>query len=190
MKPWPFRIALVALIIPSTPQSETVKPHAIADMIGATAKTIGQANFSQTGHGVIVEIDLHGLPPGPHALHIDNAGVCDARKQFSTAGSHLSFEPRAHGYLARGGPHEGDLPNQFASQDGTLHASVISSAFTLGNGMKSIFRPQGAALVVDATGDDYVTQPFGNSGKRIACGVIRRTIAPGTRRARSQSTHE
>jgi Cu-Zn family superoxide dismutase len=186
---WLASTALL-LLLPARSGCDTLKAHAIADVVGLDGSSLGHADFSQTNHGVLIEANLHGLPPGPHAMHIDNVGTCDPKKQFASAGSHLSFEPRAHGYFARGGPHEGDLPNQFAAQDGTLRASTISNAFTLGNGTKSLFGPKGGALVLDSAGDDYLTQPSGNSGKRIACGPIKRTIAPGTRRAPSQHAHK
>jgi Cu-Zn family superoxide dismutase len=85
---------------------------------------------------------------------------------------------RKHGYLAEGGPEAGDLPNQFAGADGKLHASVIASGFALGNGKRSIFDHDGVAIIVDQRGDDYRTQPLGNAGARIACGVVVRTEGP------------
>src|SRR5262249_11098388 len=146
-------------------------------------------SLQQTSHGVLVELDLHSLPPGPHAVHIHHSGACDAAKSFATAGPHFALEPRAHGYFALGGPHQGDLPNPFASGDGTLHASFLSNAFSLGNGTRSIFDRDGAAIIVNEKADDYTSQPAGNSGARIACGVIMRTVPPGTRRAEPPVPH-
>ena len=85
-------------------------------------------------------------------------------------------------YLSDDGPLAGDLPNQFAGADGRLHASVLASAFNLGNGKRSLFDRDGAALIVDQRGDDYRTAPLGNAGERIACGVIMRTAGPAPRR--------
>jgi Cu-Zn family superoxide dismutase len=82
------------------------------------------------------------------------------------------------------------LPNQFAASDGTLRASVISNAFSLGNGKKTIFDRDGAAIIVNARGDDYYSQPAGNSGDRVACGVIMRTIGPTSRRGGRRRTHK
>ena len=190
MKSLKLGLVFTALLLPARAVCDTLKAHAVADFVGTNGSTIGHADFSQTSHGVLIEIELHGLTPGPHAVHVDSVGICDSRKQFSSAGSHLSLEPRAHGYFARGGPHEGDLPNQFAAQDGSVHATTISNAFTLGNGTKSIFGRQGASIVLDAAADDYWSQPAGNSGRRVACGVIKRTIAPGTRKAPERQTHK
>ena len=88
---------------------------------------------------------------------------------------------KQHGFLAEGGPEAGDLPNQFAGADGQLHASVITSGFALGNGKRSIFDRDGVAIIVDQRGDDYRTQPLGNAGARIACGVVMRTEGPRPR---------
>ena len=164
--------------------ADAPKAHAVAHLIGLDGKPIGDATLHQTGHGVLVEFDLRGLPPGPHGVHIHGSGICERAKHFASAGPHFALEPRAHGYLARGGPHEGDLPNQFAAGDGTLRASTLTSAFTLGNGEKSIFTRSGAAIILDSQADDYTSQPDGHSGARIACGVINRDVAPGARERR------
>jgi len=182
-------LALV-LLSRASAAGEALRAHAHADLVDLHGQAAGQAEFSQTTHGVLVEFDLKGLPPGGHGVHIHGSGMCEPGKHFASAGPHFALEPRAHGYLARGGPHEGDLPNEFAASDGTLHASVITTAFTLGNGEKSIFTRNGAALIIDARADDYETQPDGNSGGRIACGVIVRTIAPGTRKGGAHRAHK
>jgi Cu-Zn family superoxide dismutase len=167
------------------------KAHAIAKLTGLDGAAIGTASFAATAHGVLIQFDLKGLTPGVHAIHIHSAGSCDAKTGFASAGPHFSPEAtRMHGYLADHGAHAGDLPNQFAAADGTLKASVISNAFTLGNGMKSIFDRDGAAIVVDAGGDDYVSQPGGNAGDPVACGVIFRTIAPGGRKGAAHRAHK
>ena len=109
-------------------------------------------------------------------------GNCDAKSGFTSAGPILTLIPgKQHGFLAEGGPEAGDLPNQFADAAGQLHASVLTSSFSLGNGKRSIFDRDGVSLIVDARGDDYRTQPLGNAGTRIACGVVMRTIGPKAR---------
>ena len=180
-----FGALLAASFCSTRSPCEPLKARAEASVIGTTGAKLGSVEFRQTGRGVLLEFDLHGLAPGPHGVHIHGSGVCEPKKQFSSAGPHLSFEPRAHGYFAKGGPHEGDLPNQFAASDGSLHASVISNGFTIGNGERSIFGRSGASIILDAQTDDYISQPSGNSGPRVACGVIVRTVAPGARRAPS-----
>lgn len=167
------------------------KARAIAHLTARDGKSVGTANFIATSHGVLIEYDLKGLAPGAHAIHIHTSGNCDAKVAFTSAGPDLSFEPtKAHGFLAPHGPHPGDLPNEFAANDGTLHASVIDNQISLGNGKKSIFDRDGASLIVHAKADDYVSQPAGSSGDRIACGVIERTVAPGARKGVKRKAHK
>ena len=156
------------------------RPHAVAHLKDLDGKPVGTATFSTVARGVLIEFDLTGLPPGPHGIHLHGSGNCDAKAGFTSAGPILQVGPlvRKHGYMAEGGPEAGDLPNQFADADGKLHASVIASGFALGNGKRSIFDRDGVAIIVDQRGDDYRTQPLGNAGARIACGVVVRTEGP------------
>ena len=158
------------------------KPRAIARLSGLDGKPLGTADFRAVNRGVLVTFDLHDLPPGPHAIHLHTSGNCDAKTGFTSAGPILTLIPgKQHGYLAEGGPEAGDLPNQFAGADGRLHASVVATGFSLGNGKRSIFDRDGVSVIVDARGDDYRTQPLGNAGERIACGVVMRTLGPAAR---------
>ena len=165
------------------------KAHATAKMAGLDGTSLGTVDFAQTGHGVLITFDLHGLPPGAHAVHIHTSGNCDAKTKFTSAGPHFSPEQKLHGFMTKGGPHPGDLPNQFAAADGTLHASTVSNMFSLGNGKKSIFDRDGASIIVHARADDYMSQPAGNSGDRIACGVIMRTVGPNSRKGGKRRMH-
>ncbi len=187
-----FACFLLTILAVSGPAwAVAAKAHAIARLIGLDKQPAGQASFQQTSHGVLIEIDMHGLSPGAHAVMIHMTASCDAKKLFTSAGPDLTFEPtKLHGFLVKGGPRPGDLPNQFAGQDGRMHASMIVNAFSLGNGKKTIFDRDGASIIVNARGDDYTTQPDGNSGPRIACGTIIRTVAPGSRKGGSRRTHK
>jgi len=185
-----FMVLLCAIGF-ALPANAAAKAHAIAKMIGLDGKLTGQAVFQQTAHGVLIEITVHGLEPGAHAIMVHTTASCDPKKLFTSAGPDFSFEPtKLHGYLVKGGPRPGDLPNQFAGADGTLHATLLSNAFSLGNGKKTIFDRDGASIIVHARADDYATQPDGNSGARISCGTIIRTVAPGSRKAGSHRTHK
>jgi len=187
--------AAMALVVSAPAAAESPKAHALAHVVALDGRELGTADLSQTGRGVLIVLDLHGLPPGAHGVHIHAAGSCEPKKHFASAGGHLSLDPevleqRPHGYFARGGPDDGDLPNQLAAADGTLHASTITNAFRLGGGEKSIVDRDGAAIVIDERADDYSSQPNGNAGAPIACGVIVRTVASSARKPPSRATHK
>ena len=182
-------LAVAALsVAPVT--AATSKARAVARLFARDGAPAGTATFVATAHGVLIEFDLKGLTAGPHAIHVHTSGNCDTKTAFTSAGPDLGSGPtKLHGYLMSHGPHPGDLPNQFAAGDGTLHASVISNMISLGNGKKSIFDRDGAAIIVHAKADDYVSQPSGNSGDRIACGVIGRTVSPAPRKGDRRKAH-
>ena len=172
-------LLLGTLLLLCIPADAAQKAKAIARLAGLDGKPRGSVAFEALNHGVLITFDLHDLTPGPHAIHLHTSGNCDAKTGFTAAGPILSLAPgKKHGYLAEGGPETGDLPNQFAGADGHLHASVVVSSFTLGNGKRSIFDKDGVAVILDQRGDDYRTQPLGNAGNRIACGVVVRTRGP------------
>jgi Cu-Zn family superoxide dismutase len=174
---------LIALLATSLPAMAAPKAHAIARLSGLDGKPVGTADFAAMKRGILITLDLHDLPPGPHGIHLHGSGNCDAKTGFTAAGPILTLVPgKQHGYLADGGPEAGDLPNQWAGEDGKLHASMITSSFSLGNGKKSIFDHDGVAIIIDQRGDDYHTQPLGNAGNRVACGVVVRTVGPKARK--------
>ena len=176
-------LSLLALLLFCAPAGAAQKAKAIARLASLEGKPVGTVEFSALGHGVLIAFDLHDLTPGAHAIHLHTSGNCNAKAGFTTAGPILSLTPgKLHGYLAEGGPLAGDLPNQFAGADGHLHASVVTNGFSLGNGKKSIFDRDGVSLIVDERADDYRTQPLGNAGARIACGVVMRTVGPASRK--------
>ncbi len=178
---YPFLGLLLGFSL-ALPADAQPRARAVAKLAGLDGKPMGTATFRAVSGGVLIELDLHGLAPGPHGMHLHVSGQCDAKSGFMKAGPILSLRPgRRHGYLARGGPMTGDLPNQFAGADGRVKASTITNAFTLGNGKRSIFDRDGVSLIVKKRGDDYRTQPIGNSGDRIACGVVVRTQGPAPR---------
>lgn len=152
---------------------------ASARLIAASGSQTGQANFKTTGHGVLIEIAAKGLTPGPHAVLIHAQGACNPANGFASAGPIFDFAlPRPHGYFAKGGPKPGDLPQQFAAADGSLHATLYTTAISLGDGKRSIFGRSGASIVIHAANDDYQSQPEGRAGARVLCGVIQRSAPP------------
>jgi Cu-Zn family superoxide dismutase len=180
---------VAALLCAAEPTLAAQKAHAVAHMKALDGSAVGTIDFAQSNHGTLITFDLHGLSPGAHAVHIHTSGNCDAKVKFTSAGPHFSPDPKMHGFMVKGGPHPGDLPNQWAAADGTLHASTTTNSFSLGNSKKSIFDRDGAAIIVHAKGDDYTSQPAGNSGDRIACGVIWRTAGPKSRKGAKRKTH-
>ena len=139
------------------------------DLKGADA---GTAELTQTNAGVLIEIEIRGLQTGAHGFHVHATGNCDAANKFKSAGDHLAMNDQRHGFFVQGGPHSGDMPNQFVGQDGVLKAQMLAPAIGL-QGASTIFDADGAALVVHAGPDDYRSQPSGNSGDRVACAVLR-----------------
>jgi Cu-Zn family superoxide dismutase len=175
-----MRVLLAMLLAAGLCGEAEAGAAATAKLIDLERNVVGHADFRATTHGVLIEIAVNGLPPGPHAVLLHSTAACDPGTQFTSAGPVFSFDSeRPHGYLAKGGPRAGDLPMQFAAADGTLHASIATTAITLGNGAKSIFDRDGVSIIVHANGDDYLSQPDGRAGPRLACGTIIRTVAPG-----------
>jgi Cu-Zn family superoxide dismutase len=182
--------ACAALLLAGPASAAASKAHATAKLADAEGKPLGTVDFAQTNHGVLIEYALRDIAPGVHGIAIHTSGNCNPAKGFYMAGPHFSFTPdKKHGYLTKGGPHAGDLPNEVAAGDGTLRASTITNSFSLGNGKRSIFDRDGASIIVHAKPDDYASQPDGNSGARIACGVIVRTQGPASRKGGARRTH-
>ena len=113
------------------------------------------------------------LPPGKHGIHIHAVGKCEG-PAFTTAGGHLNPDAKKHGKENPEGPHAGDLLNLEVKADGTAKATLLDTMVTLGDGPNSVFHEGGTAIVIHEKEDDYKTDPAGNSGARIACGVIQK----------------
>jgi Cu-Zn family superoxide dismutase len=142
-----------------------------AELKNARGQAVGTATFTQVGNVVRVVLETQGLPRGAHGVHVHAVGKCDA-PDFQTAGAHFNPANRQHGALNPQGAHAGDLPNLEVGGDGKGRLESTTELLSLGSGTTSIFDSDGAALVVHAAPDDFKTDPTGNSGARIACGVI------------------
>lgn len=148
-------------------------PTASARLIDTAGRAAGEAHLKAAAHGVLIEIAVKGLAPGPHAVLLHASGACDPATGFASAGPVFDFDfARPHGYFAKGGPKPGDLPVQFASADGSLHASLYTTAISLGDGKRTIFGKDGVSIIVHAASDDYQSQPEGHAGARLVCGTI------------------
>jgi superoxide dismutase, Cu-Zn family len=152
-------------------QMDSLTAH--ADIVGAQDQKIGTATFSQTDSGVEIKLDVSQLPPGTHGIHVHSVGKCEG-PDFKSAGGHLNPEGKKHGTDNPEGPHAGDMPNIEVGSDGQAHMTIIAKGVTLGSGPNSLFHDGGTALVIHEKADDYKTDPTGNSGNRIACGVIQK----------------
>jgi superoxide dismutase, Cu-Zn family len=161
--------APVALAQGAAPaQAPAEAPAAEAKLIDAQGKAVGTAKLAQTPHGVLISVDLHGLKPGLHAIHLHETGKCEP--PFKTAGGHFNPGHKSHGYMTAEGPHAGDMPNLDVPANGKLKADLIAADATL----ETLLDADGAALVLHAKADDYKSQPAGDAGDRVACGVIQK----------------
>jgi Cu-Zn family superoxide dismutase len=166
----PYLLIAACLVGVAAPAAAQDVRGTFVDLQG---KEVGTATLTQTPNGVLISIEVRGLTPGAHAFHIHEKGSCDPATKFASAGGHYALGKK-HGFNTEGGPHPGDMPNQFAEQDGVLHAEVIDPSVTLGSGNGTLLGPDGTALVIHAKADDYASQPAGNAGDRIACAPIKR----------------
>ncbi|RUT35095.1 superoxide dismutase family protein [Arsenicitalea aurantiaca] len=148
-------------------------PQAVATFLNIEGQTIGTVELTEDENGVRIFGDVTGLPGGgTHGFHIHETGDCDPTTDFESAGDHFNPGGEAHGFEHAEGHHAGDIENQIASADGTIEIDVTVDSVTLGEGETSVFDEDGSALVLHADADDYISQPAGASGDRIACAVI------------------
>lgn len=143
-----------------------------ADMVNTDGASVGSVTLTETPHGVLIVAELRGLPPGVHAFHVHAVGTCET--PFKSAGGHFNPAGNKHGILSSEGKHAGDMPNIHVGADGSLEIEVLNPQVTLGVGKNSVFDADGSAIVIHAGADDYASDPAGDAGPRIACGVITR----------------
>lgn len=148
-----------------------VAQSASAPLKNADGKEVGSANLTQTPHGVLINVSVKGLPPGEHAFHVHAVGKCEP--PFTSAGGHFNPASKKHGMMAPEGQHAGDMPNLHIPQSGDLTVEVLNTNITLEKGKpNSVYDADGSAVIIHAGKDDYKTDPTGDAGGRIACGVI------------------
>jgi superoxide dismutase, Cu-Zn family len=163
--------AVTALLLLSSPAAAQEAPvTAKAALQDAQGKAVGTVMLTQVPKGVVIRVELTDQPPGWHGFHVHAVGKCEP--PFQSAGGHFNPESHKHGVAADQGMHAGDLPNLYVAKDGTATVEFIDPMISLGSGANTLFDADGSALVVHAKADDYKTDPAGDSGDRIACGVV------------------
>jgi superoxide dismutase, Cu-Zn family len=158
----------------ATGVSAQVPPTARAELMDRDGNRTGEVTLTQTHHhGVLLRIEAWGLEPGVHAIHIHETGRCDP-PGFESAGGHFNPTAAGHGALHPQGMHVGDLLNLHVPADGRVVTERHAPRATLERGAAtSLLDGDGTAIVIHVSADDYISQPTGDAGGRVACGVIR-----------------
>jgi len=143
------------------------------ELKNAKGESVGTATLTPASKGVEIAVDAKGLTPGEHAIHVHEAAKCEG-PDFKSAGAHFNPDKKQHGLENPAGPHAGDMKNITVGSDGTVKAKVENPHVSLGDDAHSVFANGGTALVIHAKADDLKSDPAGNAGDRVACGLIRK----------------
>ena len=169
MKSIPILAAAIALV--SGAPVASAADMAAAEIISVNGEVIGKATFEQAPSGVLVFVDVAGLPPGAHGIHLHAVGSCTP--DFKAAAGHINPDKVKHGLLNPEGPDNGDLPNLYAAADGTARAEFFTNRVSVtGGDMPALLDEDGSAVIIHENPDDHMTQPIGGAGGRLGCGVI------------------
>lgn len=156
----------------AAPASAAAAEMVSVELLDADGQSVGTAELTQQEGGVQIAIHVMGLAAGEHGFHVHETGSCTA-PDFTSAGGHFAPDGRQHGTENPDGPHAGDMPNLVVAENGMADTTFVHDGITLRTGEpNSVFRDGGTALVIHEGADDYRTDPSGDAGSRIACGVI------------------
>ena len=167
-----MRSLLVSLLVTSS--LALAANDATATLRNQDGARVGTVTFSTVEGGVRVRLKVSGVTPGQHAFHVHAKGLCEG--DFTSAGGHFNPLGKEHGLQNPKGAHLGDLPNIVVDEKGAGFRTFVIHGATLEAGETSLFPKEGTALVLHEAADDLKTDPAGNAGPRIACGVIERAI--------------
>lgn len=145
--------------------------QARADLMDPDGKKIGTAVLTEQADGVKLVLKVSGLTPGKHGFHLHENGICTP-PEFKSAGGHYNPFHKQHGSANPQGMHAGDLPNLEVSPNGAAEVTTVITGTSLAGGPASLFKEGGTSIVIHAAPDDYMTDPAGNAGPRVACGVV------------------
>jgi superoxide dismutase, Cu-Zn family len=163
-------LALPALAAETRPaQAKAKGATASAELKNAEGKKVGDVKLRETPNGIIATVKVTGIPKGEHAFHIHEVGKCEP--PFASAGGHYNPAGHQHGIENPKGKHAGDLPNLHLDKDGPHEVTFFLDQVSF-SGKHPLFDKDGSAFVIHATADDYSSDPAGNAGGRIACGVL------------------
>lgn len=161
--------ALFALSLPCAAQAQFWPTTPLYNDAG---KEVGSINVAPMKDGLHISLQAHDLPPGAHGFHVHAVGDCsDHADHFKKSGGHYSRPGQEHGFQNAKGPHAGDLPNITVAADGTVKAQFVLTTMTV----DELYDKDGSAFMIHAKADDYISQPAGDAGERLACGAY-----PGT----------
>ena len=164
--------SLACALCVSAASSDEKPAMAQADMVDPEGAAIGTVTFEQTPSGVLINVDVTDLPPGPHGIHLHEAGACTP--DFGAAKGHINPDGVAHGLRHPDGPKQSNLPLLFVHADGTARAEFYHARISVegGGGNPALPDEDGSTVIIHDKPDDHFTQPIGGAGGRIACGII------------------
>lgn len=164
-------VAAAVVCASAVPSALAIGEKASAEIKGRDGKDLGTISVVETTSGILLKVRLKGLPPGAHGFHLHESKKCEG--DFSSAGSIYNPLGAKHGFLNDEGPMAGDLPNLYANALGEVELDLLSPFVTLNKeAEESVFDTDGTSVVIFEKADDYVSEPEGNAGARIACGTL------------------